>query len=173
MQVIENDSDPLPCLTSTGQHFQFQCSSLMLNEFQQEYDVYTSSCEFSFDVGLFLFLPKAMWKVFGHISRPIFNRPRDNGVDGHAPAFAQYLVLFTERSLPCLILFTFFWAKRITTWHIMSTCQLPNRGSMILAATKTLHSLGGNAMSLRAVLPCICAALAACLPERMSSKWSG
>jgi hypothetical protein len=48
MQVIQNDSDPLPCLTSTGQHVQFQFSSLDLNEWQHE------CVKSSFDVGLFL-----------------------------------------------------------------------------------------------------------------------
>ena len=75
-----------------------------------------------------------------------------------------------SQRVPCLLLFC---GQREPSLGL--SCQPPNhqRGSIILAATKTLHSLGGNAMSLRAVLPCISAALAACLPERLSSKWSG
>lgn len=38
---------------------------------------------------------------------------------------------------------------------------------------EVLHSLGGNAMSLRAVLPCVCAALSACVPERLAAEWKG
>lgn len=45
-------------------------------------------------------------------------------------------------------------------------------GAMSNTLIKVLHSLGGNAMSMRAVLPCMCAAISACVPERLLISWS-
>ncbi|CAK9041948.1 unnamed protein product [Durusdinium trenchii] len=47
-----------------------------------------------------------------------------------------------------------------------------HRLNLSSCSESVLHSLGGNAMSMRAVLPCMCAAISACVPERLLISWS-
>lgn len=37
----------------------------------------------------------------------------------------------------------------------------------VCVGLQVLHSLGGNCMAMRAIMPCICVALAACKPEKL------